>query len=45
MPIDEFICGPAIIEEETSTTVLYNGQKLKMDKFGFLHIELLEKET
>ena len=33
------INGPAIIEEETSVTVLYPDQKLYVDEFGNLIIE------
>ncbi len=33
------IMGPAIIEEQTSVTVLYKGQKLHVDNYGNLIIE------
>lgn len=33
------IIGPAIIEEQTSVTVLYKGQKLHVDNYGNLIIE------
>ena len=32
------IAGPAIIEEQTSTTVLYPGQRADVD--GYLNIEI-----
>lgn len=34
------INGPAIIEESGSTTVVFPGQVLTVDKFGNLHIEI-----
>ncbi|HVU13138.1 MAG TPA: hydantoinase/oxoprolinase family protein [Phototrophicaceae bacterium] len=39
LPIDEVIAGPALIEEASSVTVVYPGQQVYRDKFGFLHLE------
>jgi N-methylhydantoinase A/oxoprolinase/acetone carboxylase beta subunit len=33
--------GPAILEEQTSTTVLYPGQRAKVDEYLNVEIELL----
>jgi len=32
--------GPAIVEESGSTTVIFSGQKIRVDEFGNLHITL-----
>jgi N-methylhydantoinase A len=32
--------GPAIVEEETSTTVVHPGQQLTVDEFGNLLLEV-----
>ena len=37
------IAGPAVIEEKTSTTVLYPGQRARVDKY--LNIEVVLPET
>jgi N-methylhydantoinase A len=34
------IRGPAIIEEPTSTTILRRGDRMNVDKFGNLVIEV-----
>jgi N-methylhydantoinase A len=39
MPIDIEMEGPAVIEEQSSTTLVFPDQKVRRDKFGFLHIE------
>ena len=31
--------GPAVIEEPASTAVIFPGQKVVRDKYGFMHIE------
>jgi N-methylhydantoinase A len=31
--------GPAIVEEEASTTVIYPGQRARLDRIGNLVIE------
>lgn len=38
LPIGIDIIGPAIIEEPTSSTVVYPDQVVMRDKFGFLQI-------
>jgi N-methylhydantoinase A len=32
------VAGPAIVEEDSATTVILPGQRLKVDQFGVLHI-------
>ena len=32
--------GPAIIEEATTTTVVGNGQRVEIDRYGGLHVHL-----
>jgi N-methylhydantoinase A len=39
LPCDEDLEGPLVVEEPASTTVVFPGQKLRRDHFGFLHIE------
>ena len=39
LPIGVSVLGPAIVEEPTSTTVVFPGQKITKDDYGFLHIE------
>jgi N-methylhydantoinase A len=39
LPIDEPIPGPLVVEEESSTTVVFPDQQLTRDRYGFLHIE------
>jgi N-methylhydantoinase A len=38
LPVDFAARGPLIIEEESSTTVVYPGQRLEVDTLGFLRI-------
>jgi hypothetical protein len=35
------VTGPLVIEEPTSTTVVFPDQQVVRDEYGFLHIELL----
>jgi N-methylhydantoinase A len=35
------IDGPAVIEEKTSTTVLYPGQRARVDEYLNMEVELL----
>ena len=37
--LDEEVKGPAIVEEEASTTVIYPGQRARLDRIGNLVIE------
>jgi N-methylhydantoinase A len=39
LALDEEVKGPAIIEEEASTTVIYPGQRARLDRIGNLVIE------
>jgi N-methylhydantoinase A len=39
LPIGVSVLGPAIVEEPTSTTVVFPEQKITKDDYGFLHIE------
>ncbi len=38
LPPEAVLEGPLIVEEATSTTVVYPGQRLRVDSFGFLRI-------
>jgi N-methylhydantoinase A len=40
LALDEEVKGPAIIEEEASTTVIYPGQRARLDRIGNLVIEM-----
>ncbi|KAJ3439178.1 putative 5-oxoprolinase (eurofung)-related [Anaeramoeba flamelloides] len=37
--------GPLVLEENTSTTIVYPGQQVTVDEYGFLHIEEIKKEN
>jgi len=38
-PVGEVCSGPMVIEEPSSTTVVFPDQKVRRDEYGFLHIE------
>ncbi|MEW6049007.1 MAG: hydantoinase/oxoprolinase family protein [Bacillota bacterium] len=38
LPLGEPVTGPAVVEEPSSVTVVFPGQALSMDEYGFLHI-------
>jgi len=38
LPVGAMLEGPLIVEEATSTTLVYPGQQLRVDEFGFFHI-------
>ena len=38
LPVGAMLEGPLIVEEATSTTLVYPSQQLRVDEFGFLHI-------
>jgi len=38
LPVGGRVVGPAVVEEPSSVTVVFPGQALTMDEFGFLHI-------
>jgi N-methylhydantoinase A len=40
LPVGAAVEGPAVVEEPASTTVVFPGQKLSRDEYGFLHIEM-----
>lgn len=40
LPIEETIQGPAIIEEDAAVTVIYQGQTVKLDRYGNLIIDM-----
>lgn len=42
LPTNETLAGPVIIEEPTSSTVVYRGQNIHKDKYGNLVIERAE---
>jgi N-methylhydantoinase A len=39
LPVDATLHGPLIVEEPAATTVVFNGQQVSVDGYGFLHIE------
>jgi N-methylhydantoinase A len=39
LPVGATLSGPLIVEEPAATTVVFSGQRLRCDEFGFLHIE------
>jgi N-methylhydantoinase A len=39
LPVGAALSGPMIVEEPAATTVVFPGQRLSMDEYGFLHIE------
>jgi N-methylhydantoinase A len=41
LPLNTVVSGPLVIEEPTSTTVVFPDQQVTRDAYGFLHIELL----
>ncbi|WP_342513572.1 hydantoinase/oxoprolinase family protein [Sporosarcina sp. FSL K6-1522] len=43
LPSHEFIYGPAVIEEKAAVTVIYENQKLHLDDFGNIIIEMEDK--
>ncbi|WP_066291696.1 hydantoinase/oxoprolinase family protein [Bacillus sp. FJAT-29937] len=43
LPPNEFIQGPAIVEEKAAVTVIYQGQQLHLDDFGNIIIEMEER--
>src|SRR5438445_647559 len=40
LALDEEVKGPAIVEEEASTTVIYPGQRARLDRIGNLVIDM-----
>ena len=40
LPAGAQVKGPAVIEEPTATTVVFPDQRLRVDEYGFLHIEI-----
>jgi N-methylhydantoinase A len=39
LPVGATLSGPVIVEEPAATTVVFPGQRLSVDEYGFLHIE------
>jgi N-methylhydantoinase A len=39
LPVGATLSGPLIVEEPAATTVVFPGQRLGVDEYGFLHIE------
>jgi N-methylhydantoinase A len=39
LPVEAVLSGPLIVEEPAATTVVFPGQRMSVDKYGFLHIE------
>jgi N-methylhydantoinase A len=39
LPVGKRLKGPAVVEEPAAVTVVFPGQALTMDEYGFLHIE------
>ncbi|MBE0690881.1 MAG: hydantoinase/oxoprolinase family protein, partial [Anaerolineae bacterium] len=42
LPVGAALRGPAVIEEPSSTTVVFPDQVLTRDEYGFLHIEMAD---
>ena len=42
LPVNEEISGPVIIEEKSAVTVVYQDQKVKLDDYGNLIVEMME---
>lgn len=42
LPANEVVQGPAIVEEKAAVTVIYTGQKLHIDDYGNIIIEMEE---
>jgi N-methylhydantoinase A len=40
LPLNIVVTGPLVIEEPTSTTVVFPDQQVTRDEYGFLHIEI-----
>jgi N-methylhydantoinase A len=40
LPAGAALSGPLIIEEPAATTVVFPGQRVRVDEYGFLHIEV-----
>jgi N-methylhydantoinase A len=38
LPVGATLSGPLIVEEPAATTVVFPGQRLSVDEYGFLHI-------
>jgi len=38
LPVGAALSGPLIVEEPAATSVIFPGQKLSVDEYGFLHI-------
>jgi N-methylhydantoinase A len=39
LPVGATLSGPLIVEEPAATTVVFPGQRLSVDEYGFLHIQ------
>jgi N-methylhydantoinase A len=39
LPVGATLSGPLIVEEPAATTVVFPGQRVSVDEYGFLHIE------
>ena len=44
LPLHIAIPGPLVIEEPTSTTIVFPDQQVRRDEYGFLHVELVAQE-
>jgi N-methylhydantoinase A len=42
LPPEQVLEGPLILEEPASTTVVFPDQSVMRDRYGFLHIEMIE---
>jgi N-methylhydantoinase A len=40
LPVGAVLSGPLIVEEPAATTVVFPGQRVRVDEYGFLHIEV-----
>jgi N-methylhydantoinase A len=42
LPPELVLEGPLVLEEPASTTVVFPDQRVMRDRYGFLHIEMIE---
>ncbi|MEE9306020.1 MAG: hypothetical protein V3V57_00680 [Spirochaetia bacterium] len=43
LPVEERLEDPLVIEEPASTTVVFPGQRVVRDRYGLLHIEMMNQ--
>ena len=43
LPVEERLEGPLVIEEPASTTAVFPDQRVVRDRYGLLHIEMMNQ--